>query len=209
MTREEILAKKRAYNKVYYAQNREALVADKRAYSQENREKINALQRQYVSRNKEVVRQRKKAFYVKNREKILEKHKSYYQETRSKRLEYRQLNKAKIRVYENNRYQTTPQYRIAITLRARVRDALKRGHKSARTEELLGITFPEFKRYLEGKFRLGMSWDNYGEWEIDHITPLSSFDLSTGEEQRKAFHYTNTQPLWMKENRLKSAKLLN
>lgn len=209
MTREDRLARKRAYNKVYYAKNQAELVAKKRVYNKENRERVNTFQRQYVSRNSEKVRQRKLEFYAKNREKILEKAKNYYKETRPQRIEYRARNKVRTRSYENNRYQTVPQYRIAVTLRARVRDAVKREHKSAKTEELLGITFQKFKEYLEGKFKPGMAWENYGTWEIDHIMPLSKFDLTSIAEQRKAFHYTNTQPLWLIENRLKSAKILN
>ena len=53
--------------------------------------------------------------------------------------------------------------------------------------------------YLENKFTTGMSWDNLGEWEIDHILPVS---------KGGSFHYTNTQPLWMRENRQKSNKLI-
>jgi hypothetical protein len=54
-----------------------------------------------------------------------------------------------------------------------------------------------------------MNWNkfNKGEIHIDHIIPCSSFDLTKSEEQRKCFHYTNTQPLWAKENLSKGAKL--
>lgn len=45
-----------------------------------------------------------------------------------------------------------------------------------------------------------MGWDNYGEWHIDHIIPCSSFNLSILEDQKKCFHYTNTQPLWKIDN---------
>jgi hypothetical protein len=49
-----------------------------------------------------------------------------------------------------------------------------------------------------------MSWQNYGEWHIDHVRPLASFDLSDPAQQRAAFHFSNTQPLWAKENLAKS-----
>lgn len=45
-----------------------------------------------------------------------------------------------------------------------------------------------------------MSWDNYGEWEIDHIKPCCSFDLSLPENQLACFNYQNTRPLWRVDN---------
>ena len=52
-----------------------------------------------------------------------------------------------------------------------------------------------------------MSWDNYGEWHIDHVIPLSLWDLSKKEDQEMATHYSNLQPLWAKDNIAKSNKL--
>ena len=57
--------------------------------------------------------------------------------------------------------------------------------------------------------KVGMSWDNYGKWEIDHIRPCASFDLSKPEEQYKCFNYMNLQPLWEKENQTKTKKLVD
>jgi hypothetical protein len=66
----------------------------------------------------------------------------------------------------------------------------------------------EFKLYLESKFTPEMSWDNYGTyWSIDHIYPLSKFNLECKEEQLKAVHYTNLQPLPVIENIKKSNKI--
>ena len=71
----------------------------------------------------------------------------------------------------------------------------------------MGCSTIEFKLHLENNFKDGMSWDNYGEWEIDHIIPLSSFNLKDRNEFLKAAHYTNMQPLWKAENRSKSNRL--
>lgn len=68
--------------------------------------------------------------------------------------------------------------------------------------DLVGCS-PEFLiKYLESKFTKGMSWDNYGfrGWHIDHIKPCASFNLFDDIEVKKCFHYSNLQPLWMKDN---------
>ena len=52
-----------------------------------------------------------------------------------------------------------------------------------------------------------MTIDNYGEWEIDHIIPISSFDLTKKENQILCFNYKNLQPLWAEDNLKKSNKI--
>ncbi len=98
-------------------------------------------------------------------------------------------------------------YRIAEVLRSRLRQALKDGWRSGSAVGDLGCTIAELKEYLESQFRDGMSWDNYGVvWEIDHVRPLSSFDLTQHDQAAQACHYTNLQPLLIAENRSKHDK---
>eukprot|EP00466_Bigelowiella_natans_P013998 jgi/Bigna1/56912/estExt_Genewise1Plus.C_1460009 len=91
-----------------------------------------------------------------------------------------------------------------------VRGALK-ANKSKSSIKYLGTTIKEYKKYLESKFKEGMTWENYGMWEIDHITPIrykaggKAPDL---EEVIKRLHYTNTQPLWATENRSKGNRFI-
>lgn len=77
--------------------------------------------------------------------------------------------------------------------------------KGKKTEEILGETFYNVRKYIEEQFVDGMNWDNYGEWHIDHIIPLSSG--INREEYIKLNHYTNLQPLWAKDNMQKKDKL--
>ena len=69
-----------------------------------------------------------------------------------------------------------------------------------------GCDIAFFKDYYESKFIRGMSWTKVmnGEIHCDHIIPCTNFDLNKPEEQRKCFNYTNLQPLWAKENIIKS-----
>lgn len=100
------------------------------------------------------------------------------------------------------RLQTDPQYRTLHNLRKRLRKALtaQKTRKSNRFIELLGCNNQELKLYLESKFQPGMTWDNYGQWHIDHIIPLSVIDLSCQQNIKKVAHYTNLQPLWAVDN---------
>ena len=73
--------------------------------------------------------------------------------------------------------------------------------------ELIGCSHEELKNYLESKFEEGMNFDNYGEWELDHIYPISKFKLNDINEVKKCFNYKNIQPLWKLDNRSKSNKI--
>jgi hypothetical protein len=110
---------------------------------------------------------------------------------------------------EKNRIQSDIQFKVIKRLRSRMYSALKGNWKFGHTIELLGCSIDEFKKYFKEKFQLGMNWDNYGKWHIDHVRPCALFDMSKEEEQRKCFHYTNLQPLWAKDNICKGGKIKN
>lgn len=67
---------------------------------------------------------------------------------------------------------------------------------------------PKCIYHLENLFVEGMSWGKHGEWHIDHIKPCISFDLTIPQQQKECFHYTNLQPLWAKDNLVKSNKII-
>lgn len=104
-----------------------------------------------------------------------------------------------------------PSYRIANAARMRVYGALKQigTRKTRHTLDLLGVqNAEEVWAHLEKQFKPGMTRDNYGTaWEIDHIKPCASFDLTDPAQQKACFHYTNLQPLTPFENRSKGARV--
>ena len=111
--------------------------------------------------------------------------------------------------YEKQRKLTDPEFKLLKTLRSRICSAIKakRATKNNNTMELTGCDIGFLKGYLAGKFTEGMTWENHGEWHIDHIVPCCSFKLLDEEEQNKCFHYTNLQPLWALDNLSKGGKL--
>lgn len=110
-----------------------------------------------------------------------------------------------------NKKSTDPQFKLKFLLRLRLLDALKRTNvtKKHSAIKLLGCPIEQAKQHLEQQFKPEMNWKNHGKyWEIDHIKPCASFDLTNLEQQKECFHYTNLQPLIISENRSKKNKIL-
>lgn len=99
--------------------------------------------------------------------------------------------------YGRKKYRLNIGYRLKQLLHGRIYQALRNGQgKCARTMDLIGCTLGELKQYIEHLFLPGMTWDNWGEWELHHKRGCISFDLTDAAQQRICFHYTNLQPLW-------------
>ena len=90
----------------------------------------------------------------------------------------------------------------------RMRDAL-RGNKSGRHwETIVGYTLSDLMRHIEALFSPGMSWDNFGEWHIDHVKPqaLFRYESSDDAEFHECWALPNLQPLWAHDNLVKGAR---
>lgn len=71
----------------------------------------------------------------------------------------------------------------------------------------LGYSPKELRAHIEALFVEGMSWDNYGEWEIDHIRPISDFELWDVEVAKRVHALPNLRPVWREVNQSKGAKI--
>jgi len=115
--------------------------------------------------------------------------------------------------HEQNRKRTDLNYSILSRLRRRQGKFLRRLKLIRKSSSLkyLGCSKERFMEYFQSKFREKMSWEEYfkGNIHLDHIRPLISFDLTKEKDRKEAFHYTNLQPLWAKENLAKSDKYYN
>lgn len=105
-----------------------------------------------------------------------------------------------------NKLDNKPKYKLAHNIRSRLRKALKGKSREKGIFTILGCSLDQLKIHLEYKFQPGMTWENYGEWHIDHIRPLSSFDLTDPSQLKLAGHFSNLQPLWAHENISKGDK---
>ena len=181
-----------------YLKNKEKIKEKCKNYYLRNKEKIKTNQKEYRLRNKEKIQERKIENYQKNRDKILEKRRKYYLK-----------NKERIREHLRKRRKDDLWFRMSTDMRNKIVRRIKNnnGRKNCSTVRLLGCSVNEARCYLESLFKSGMNWRNYGVygWHIDHIIPCKDFDLTDEKEQKLCFHYTNLQPLWVDEHRLKSA----
>jgi hypothetical protein len=119
---------------------------------------------------------------------------------------YRVKNREKSRLRDNERLKTDLVFKIKKYLRPRLRSAIKNNYKKGSAVQDLGCSVEFFKEYIGNQFQSGMTWDNWGEWHLDHKRPLSSFDLSIREQFLQAVHFTNYQPLWAVDNLRKGSK---
>lgn len=165
---------------------------DKKSYSK-RRGKILAQKSEYWFANKELLSAKHKV-YVKNNKDIL------YVQQRQYRQENKEKRSAQHKKWVDSNYKTNIQYRLSNSLRQRLRQALKDGYKNGSAVRDLGCSIENFKQYIENQFQEGMTWDNYGEWHLDHIKPLISFDLTQRKQLLEAVHFSNLRPLWAIDN---------
>jgi hypothetical protein len=104
----------------------------------------------------------------------------------------------------SRRYRQNPVVRLKWINRSRIHSALYRQSASKMVRSIVGCDAKQLRRYIESKFQPGMTWENQGKkrgtWQLDHIRPLASYDLSDINQQREAFHFTNLRPEWFEEN---------
>lgn len=109
-------------------------------------------------------------------------------------------------IYMREKRQIDPNARIANVMRATLSYLVTGRIKT--TSKNIGCTGSELKAHLSELFVDGMTWDNYGEWEIDHILAVSKFNQQDEGEFNKCWNYLNLQPMWKNQNRKKSAGAL-
>ena len=148
--------------------------------------------------------ERNKRFRENNPDKIKKYLKDYSGKNKEKRKEYDKNYRINNKILKNK--QSREYYILNPHLRAWrgvLASQLRRMGKTkeGNTIDLLGYSALELKLYMESLFTEGMTWDNHGEWHIDHIKPLSSFNKETLPSVVNAL--SNLQPLWAKDNRNK------
>lgn len=154
-----------------------------------------------------------RAAYNKQWKKDNAEHVSIYNQKYS--AQYYLGNKEKINknssTYKTEKRRSDPATRLAHNLRRRLNHVIRGTIKSGSAVRDLGCTIEELVKRIENLWESGMTWENYGcgkyHWNVDHIIPLSAFDLMNREQFLKANHFSNLQPMWHRLNIIKSDKV--
>ena len=195
--------------------------------SQQTKEKRKEYRKKWYLKNSDKVKSVEKLRYDLNKEAINEKRKTLYNtdeliktKVREQQRKYYENNKELFSKHaklwaESNRDRRNEiskkhynEYKTLMICRRLIKRTLKYlgTEKELKTIELLGYSPSQLKETIESKFVDGMSWNNNGEWHIDHIKPISSFDKT--ESPKVINSLNNLQPLWAFDNLSKGSKII-
>lgn len=148
---------------------------------------------------------RNAAYYLANRDAIIAKSGEYQRDNQAARNAYKSA-------WQTAKKHGDPQFAALLTMRklvARTCERIKSNRKQqGRTIAVLGYNANEFRIHIERQFLPGMSWQNHGEWHVDHIHPLTAFNLLDVAERREANSLSNLRPMWALDNLKKSDAVL-
>ena len=156
----------------------------------------------------------RKKHYENNKEKYAERWQKYYKKNaehlRERAVEWGRNNLDKRRISDRKR-RDNPGFRLSQNMSRSIRQSLFRFNGKGRKpwEPLVGYTKKELIKHLEKQFQPGMTWENYGEWHIDHIIPILVFNFTSPDHDdfKRCWALENLQPLWAGENISKGAKI--
>lgn len=178
-----------------------------------------ACRKEYRDKNKENIKQKNKDYFEKNKDVLKPKNKAYREANKEaislQRRQYRQNNKEHIKQKQTEykprraylirlKRQTNATFRLEQNMRTRMHYALNNLTMSKTLMIKMHCNINILTKWLEFQFDKNMTWDNMGTyWEVDHILPISAFDLTQLSHREVCFNWTNLQPLERAENKQK------
>ena len=160
--------------------------------------------------SKPETKERKRKNYDKWYEQNKEHRREYHKQWRTENVDkWRKIK----RDYEKNRKANDPLYKLISNFRTAIYQVLKENNveKNKHYFDILKYTPEDLIQHLEKQFTSDMTWENYGEWHVDHKKPITSFNFQEmgDDEFMKCWSLDNLQPLWGEENIRKSNKIFN
>jgi hypothetical protein len=160
---------------------------------------------------------KRKTTYENSKGKVLEQSRKYYEDNKDRK---RASNKAWIAAHPDRmkelmrrhaakKYKESIEYRLSRCMSSIIYRCLQGGKGYKTWLGFVDYTPKQLKEHLERQFVKGMSWDNFGEWEIDHTIPKSVFHFSSPHDIdfKRCWSLSNLKPMWKRENIIKSNKL--
>ncbi len=196
---------KKKYSQLWNRIHKEQVKKSSQAYYHTHKDKY----KKYAQENITAIRERHRQWYHKNKDKARKYYLENQERCKTNALRWNKENPTKCVEYRR-RADQKPQRKLIKNISSRIRDRVRelKIKIKAGSYSNVGCSHTQLKQHIESLFQPGMTWDNHGlkGWHIDHIKPISLFDLTKAEEILKANHFSNLQPLWAIDNLHKSAK---
>lgn len=165
---------------------------------------------EYRERNKEAIQEKKRKDYLKDPEKVISRASRHQKEkpemARARKSAWRDKHRERVNAEKREKYHTKmkfdPRDKVESSARGMLRRVLKlaKKEKTGKTFEVLGYSYDQFRDHMESLFEEGMTWDNNGEWHLDHIVPVSEL-LNLGIDCPKVINQLkNLRPVWAFDN---------
>ena len=171
--------------------------------------------RQNMSRHRKTDEEKKvhkaannRAYYEKNKVSLKKKHIEYSRSHRNSLKPFIKKQEAWRR--QDKKRLSDPKMRLHLNISRRIRWSLRKvGKRGLSWEKLVGYSTEKLKNHLEKHFLPGMTWENYGQWHIDHRIPVSAFNFIAPDDIdfKKCWELKNLRPLWAKDNLIKNNKI--
>lgn len=182
--------------KAYREKHKERLLKTHKEWAENNANKIKQHKAKWKRNNPDAVRRHAREAYYRNLDSVKARKKKYLAE-----------NKDKINAYAKKRREAVD-IKLNTYIGNGIRQSMQGKKQGTKWLEIVGYSVKDLREHLESLFVDGMSWENYGEWHIDHIRPIASFDFSDApfNTAKECWRLENLQPLWAIDNLRKGAK---
>lgn len=154
----------------------------------------------FYEKNSSKIKKRTNLYYYQNKQAMSQASKEYRKRNAEKISQYKKSKRSIANEQDRARLKSNPLLNVIRACRRSMRSYIF--NKQQSFNEYIGCSQDELRAHIESQFTEGMTWDNYGTWEIDHIFPLSK--ALNDRHVYRLSHYKNLRPLWVKENRSKN-----
>lgn len=184
------------YTKQYRADNKDKI----KEYNEQNKDHIKDYKRRHYIDNRDMLLKKQREYYKNNRDSVLDYQAKYYEDNKDDIIQYSKR-------YQMERKKKDPEYNMRFVMSRslkRVVSKIKSQFKMDIVIQDVDYTPSDLVENLEGKFLDGMTWENHGDWHIDHRKPISKF-INEGICDAKVINaLDNLIPMWARDNIRKS-----